>query len=131
VVGIGLNVTTLAGELPRPDATSLALEGAACLDRGPLLQAVLRELEHDYVAWRDAGGDPDASGLRPVYTESCDTIGRSVRVLLPAGAVLAGEAMDVDADGRLVIRPDGGGPDVAVAAGDVVHVRPGPTPTPS
>jgi BirA family biotin operon repressor/biotin-[acetyl-CoA-carboxylase] ligase len=130
VAGIGLNVTTLAEELPRPDATSLALEGAACLDRGPLLQAVLRELEHDYVAWRDTGGDPDASGLRAVYAESCDTIGRHVRVLLPAGTVLTGEATDVDADGRLMIRPDGGGPDVAVAAGDVVHVRPAPPPTP-
>jgi BirA family biotin operon repressor/biotin-[acetyl-CoA-carboxylase] ligase len=124
VVGIGLNVTTLAEELPRPDATSLALAGAACTDRGPLLQAVLRELEHDYLAWRDAGGDPDASGLRRVYAESCDTIGRRVRVQLPGDAVLAGEAVDVDADGRLVVRPDGGGAEVAVAAGDVVHVRP-------
>jgi BirA family biotin operon repressor/biotin-[acetyl-CoA-carboxylase] ligase len=125
VVGIGLNVTTLAEELPRPDATSLTLEGAACTDRGPLLQAVLRELEHDYLAWRDTGGDPEASGLRRVYTESCDTIGRNVRVLLPADATLTGEATDVDEDGRLMIRPDGGGPEVAVAAGDVVHVRPG------
>jgi BirA family biotin operon repressor/biotin-[acetyl-CoA-carboxylase] ligase len=124
VVGIGLNVSTVAEELPRPDTTSLRLEGAACTDRGPLLQAVLRELEHDYVAWRDAGGDPDASGLRRVYAESCDTIGRYVRVLLPGDRVLTGEAVDLDADGRLVVRPDGGGPDVAVAAGDVIHVRP-------
>jgi BirA family biotin operon repressor/biotin-[acetyl-CoA-carboxylase] ligase len=129
VVGIGLNVTTLAEELPRPDATSLRLEGGACTDRGPLLQAVLRELEHDYRAWRDAGGDPEASGLRRVYAESCDTIGRQVRVLLPGDTVLTGEAVDVDGDGRLVVRPEGGGTDVAVAAGDVVHVRPSP-PTP-
>ncbi|HEV7755424.1 MAG TPA: biotin--[acetyl-CoA-carboxylase] ligase [Mycobacteriales bacterium] len=129
VVGIGLNVTTLAEELPRPDATSLRLEGAACTDRGPLLQAVLRELEHDYTAWRAAEGDPEVSGLRRVYAESCDTIGRYVRVQLPGDAVLAGEAVGVDADGRLVVRPDRGGADVAVAAGDVVHVRPGPTPS--
>jgi BirA family transcriptional regulator, biotin operon repressor / biotin---[acetyl-CoA-carboxylase] ligase len=128
VVGVGLNVTTLAEELPRPDATSLRLEGAACTDRGPLLQAVLRELEHDYVAWRDAGGDPEASGLRRVYAESCDTIGRYVRVLLPGDRVLTGEAVDLDEDGRLVVRPDGDGADVAVAAGDVVHVRPAPPP---
>jgi BirA family biotin operon repressor/biotin-[acetyl-CoA-carboxylase] ligase len=123
VVGIGLNVTTTAEELPREDATSLLLESAACTDRGPLLRAVLRELGHDYVAWRDAGGDPDASGLRRVYAESCDTVGRQVKVLLPGEAVLAGEAVDIDADGRLIVRPDGGAPAVSVAAGDVVHVR--------
>jgi BirA family biotin operon repressor/biotin-[acetyl-CoA-carboxylase] ligase len=125
VVGIGLNVTTVADELPREDATSLRLEDSACTDRGPLLSAVLRELGDDYVKWRDAGGDPEASGLRRVYVESCDTIGRDVRVQLPGGAVLAGEAVDVDADGRLLVRPAGGGESVAVAAGDVVHVLPG------
>jgi BirA family biotin operon repressor/biotin-[acetyl-CoA-carboxylase] ligase len=124
VIGIGLNVTTVAEELPREDATSLRLEGAACTDRGPLLSAVLRELGADYVRWRDAAGDPEQSGLRRVYAESCDTIGRDVRVQLPGGVVLAGEAVDIDADGRLVVRPAGGREDVAVAAGDVVHVRP-------
>jgi BirA family biotin operon repressor/biotin-[acetyl-CoA-carboxylase] ligase len=123
VVGIGLNVTTGAAELPREDATSLLLEGAACTDRGPLLSAVLRELALDYTKWRDAGGDPEASGLRRVYAESCDTVGREVRVLLPGEAVLTGEALGIDRDGRLQVRPAGGGPDVVVAAGDVVHVR--------
>jgi BirA family biotin operon repressor/biotin-[acetyl-CoA-carboxylase] ligase len=123
VVGIGLNVTTTADELPRPDATSLRLEEAACLDRTSLLTGVLRELGGDYVTWRDAGGDPDASGLRRVYAESCDTIGRQVQVMLPGDAVLTGEAVDVDAVGRLLVRPAAGGDAVAVAAGDVVHVR--------
>ncbi|HEV7824339.1 MAG TPA: biotin--[acetyl-CoA-carboxylase] ligase [Mycobacteriales bacterium] len=123
VLGIGLNVTTAAAELPREDATSLLLEGAACTDRVPLLTAVLRELARDYGKWRDAEGDPEASGLRRVYAESCDTIGRDVRVLLPGDAVLAGEAVGVDRDGRLQVSPLGGGDLVAVAAGDVVHVR--------
>ncbi|HEY0487493.1 MAG TPA: biotin--[acetyl-CoA-carboxylase] ligase [Mycobacteriales bacterium] len=123
VVGIGLNVTTAAAELPREDATSLLLEGAACTDRVPLLAAVLRELAQDYGKWRDAGGDPEASGLRRVYTESCDTIGRDVRVLLPVDDVLAGEAVGVDTDGRLQVRRPGGDDVVVVAAGDVVHVR--------
>jgi BirA family biotin operon repressor/biotin-[acetyl-CoA-carboxylase] ligase len=123
VVGIGLNVTTTAEELPRPDATSLRLEDGACLDRAPLLAAVLRELGQDYVTWRDVGGDPEVSGLRRVYAESCDTVGRQVKVMLPGDAVLTGEAVDVDADGRLLVRPALGGDVVAVAAGDVVHVR--------
>jgi BirA family biotin operon repressor/biotin-[acetyl-CoA-carboxylase] ligase len=60
---------------------------------------------------------------------------RDVRVDLPDGSVLEGRATDIDEHGRLVVSPppeDGGegGPavpglltGVAVAAGDVVHVR--------
>jgi BirA family biotin operon repressor/biotin-[acetyl-CoA-carboxylase] ligase len=124
VLGIGLNVTTRADELPRPDATSLRLEGAACTDRDPLLRAILRELADDYTVWRDHDGDPEASGLRRAYTESCDTLGRRVRVELPSSEALLGEAVDIDTDGRLVVDPDGGGQPVPVAAGDVVHARP-------
>jgi BirA family biotin operon repressor/biotin-[acetyl-CoA-carboxylase] ligase len=126
VLGIGLNVTTHADELPRADATSLAIEGAACTDRDTLLRAVLRELAGDYQLWRDTGGDPEASGLRRVYRESCATLGRRVRVQLPGRPELLGEAVDVDADGRLVVDPDGGGQPVPVAAGDVVHARSSP-----
>jgi BirA family transcriptional regulator, biotin operon repressor / biotin---[acetyl-CoA-carboxylase] ligase len=124
VLGIGLNVTTRADELPRPDATSLRLERAACTDRDPLLRAILRELADDYMVWRDHDGDPEASGLRHAYTESCDTLGRRVRVELPGSKALVGEAVDVDTDGRLVVDPDSGGEPVPVAAGDVVHARP-------
>lgn len=124
VLGIGLNVTTRTEELPRPDATSLAIEGAACTDRDTLLRAVLRELAADYLVWRDAAGDPTASGLRAAYVESCDTLGRRISVELPGREPLVGEAVDVDTDGRLVVDPDGGGQPVPVAAGDVVHARP-------
>ena len=124
VLGIGLNVTTRAGELPRADATSLAIEGAACTDRDTLLKAVLRDLAGDYEVWRESAGDPDASGLRAAYRESCDTLGRRVQVDLPAQEALIGEAVDVDTDGRLVVDPDGGGRPVSVGAGDVVHARP-------
>jgi BirA family biotin operon repressor/biotin-[acetyl-CoA-carboxylase] ligase len=52
----------------------------------------------------------------------CGTIGREVRVLLPGDRVLAGLATGVDRAGQLLIRPDGG-EQVAVSAGDVIHVR--------
>ncbi|RJK95317.1 biotin--[acetyl-CoA-carboxylase] ligase [Vallicoccus soli] len=130
VVGIGLNVSLTAQELPSDAATSLAMEGARTLDRDTLLRALLRELGRTYRGWRLSGGDP-AAGLRDAYVERCATVGRRVRVLLPGGAVLEGEAVDVDADGRLVVAHGGGdgpgapdGPGLqAVAAGDVVHVR--------
>lgn len=121
VVGVGLNVSTRSAELPRTDASSLTLEGAACVDRDPILRAVLRRLAADYQAWCEAGGDPVGSGLRAAYVAACDTVGRSVSVALPGGEMLVGVATGVDADGRLVVATDTA--ERAVAAGDVVHVR--------
>jgi len=123
VVGIGLNVTLRAGELPsdRP-ATSLQLAGATMTDRDPLLRALLRGLATWYDRWRLTGGDAEVTGLAAAYRQHCATIGRSVRVRLPSGEELVGEAADVDADGQLVVRTAEGHTQ-SVAAGDVLHVR--------
>jgi BirA family biotin operon repressor/biotin-[acetyl-CoA-carboxylase] ligase len=125
VLGIGLNVSQRADELPPPSdprayaPTSLALAGGAS-DRVPLVRATLRALEDWYGRWCAAAGDPDACGLRAAYRSHCVTIGRDVEVSLPAGD-LAGTATDIDTDGRLlVMAPDGVH---TVAAGDVRHVR--------
>src|SRR3954470_21305583 len=48
VVGLGLNVSLRADELPVPTATSLALEGSDVVDRDPVLRAVLRGLGDRY-----------------------------------------------------------------------------------
>ena len=129
VVGIGLNVTVTEEELPSDaGATSLAIEDAACIDRDTLLRAVLRELSTVERRWRAHGGDPQASGLREAYRSRSGTLGQRVRIELPGGAALAGEAVDVDADGRLVVRADDG-TEHAVSAGDVVHVRPDTPPS--
>ena len=122
IIGIGLNVTMRADELPVPEATSLAIEGAACTDRDPLLRALLRGLADGYQTWREAEGDPDASGLRAAYRLHCATLGREVRVALPDHGELSGTARDVDDIGRLLLtRADGA--EVPVAAGDVHHLR--------
>jgi len=117
VVGIGLNVTLRTDELPVPTATSLAIAGAACADRAPVLRGVLRSLAHWYLRWREAKGDVEESGLRQAYLFHCATIGRDVRVELPGGATAEGPAQDIDPDGRLVVAG------VPYAAGDVVHLR--------
>jgi BirA family transcriptional regulator, biotin operon repressor / biotin---[acetyl-CoA-carboxylase] ligase len=127
VVGIGLNVSTEPEEFPatRPGAlpaTSLRAAGATALDRASLLLAILGELEHWYRAWQRAGGDPDRSGLRAEYTRLSATIGRTVRAELPGGQALSGPVAGVDSDGRLLVRVSSGS-EVAVAAGDVVHLR--------
>jgi BirA family biotin operon repressor/biotin-[acetyl-CoA-carboxylase] ligase len=121
VLGVGLNVTAAAGELPDAAATSLALENAACTDRERLFRAVLEQFADDYAGWRATGGDAVASGLHSAYLAVCYTIGHRVRVSVPDGAELHGVADTVDDTGRLVLRtPDGRR---AVSAGDVQHVR--------
>jgi BirA family biotin operon repressor/biotin-[acetyl-CoA-carboxylase] ligase len=55
VLGIGVNVNQTAAELPAEAAkppTSLRVELGRALDRGPLLAAILLELERGYDAWR-------------------------------------------------------------------------------
>ena len=74
-----------------------------------------------------------ADGFVGEYRALCDTLDRDVRVDLPDGSVLEGRAADIDDHGRLVVSPrtrrtgpavPGRLTGVAVAAGDVVHVRP-------
>ena len=127
VIGIGVNVSTAAGELPPPGpgalpATSLRLAQAASLDRTAVLAAILAALADRYQSWTQARGDTERSGLRAEYTGLCATLGRNVQVELPGGRLAAGQASGVDGDGRLLLStpPDA---DLAVAAGDIVHLR--------
>ncbi len=122
MVGVGVNVSTTRDELPVPSAGSLALAGAAPVDRGRLLGAVLASFTERYVTWLGVHGRGDA-GLRTTYQAACSTVGRQVRVELPGGGVLAGRAVGVDPDGRLQV--DDGARVHVLGAGDVVHVRPG------
>jgi BirA family biotin operon repressor/biotin-[acetyl-CoA-carboxylase] ligase len=123
VVGVGINVTLRAEELPVPQAGSLALAGAVSTDRETLLRAVLRSLEDWYGRWREAGGDPGESGLQEAYAAGCATLGRRVRAELPGDRSLVGEAVAIDGDGRLVLATENGVQE-PVGAGDIVHLRP-------
>jgi len=121
VIGIGLNVSTTADELPVETATSLAQCGATSLDRTRLLVAALSRLDARAAQWSDVGGDAEACGLGAAYRSACSTIGREVAVTTTAGARLLGRAVAVDADGHLQLAVDGAVS--AVAAGDVEHLR--------
>ncbi|MEV0877619.1 biotin--[acetyl-CoA-carboxylase] ligase [Micromonospora echinofusca] len=125
VLGVGLNVTLRADELPENPtglpATSLQLAGAAATDRDPLLRALLRGIADWYAEWRAAGGDAVACGLRDAYLAACATVDRQVRVLLPGGGEVTGTATGVDADGQLLVATSAG--TRALAAGDVLHLR--------
>jgi BirA family biotin operon repressor/biotin-[acetyl-CoA-carboxylase] ligase len=126
IVGTGVNLTLTEQELPVPTATSLALAGVT--DRGDDLVdlvlsrylATLGELVDRLVA---TGGDATASGIHRVVSEWCRTIGRDVRVSLPAGDDLFGVATGIDSTGRLLVRTTRANEVTAVAAGDVTHLR--------
>lgn len=125
VLGMGINVDAPAGTLPET-ATSLAAEGAG-VDRSELLVALLRNLAEREAAWRAAAGDADESGLRGDYRAGCLSLGSEVRVEMPGGSALIGIAEDVDPQGHLlVLEPDGHRR--AIAAGDIVHLRPADRP---
>lgn len=122
VVGVGLNVSLTEAEIPTPNATSLAIEGASTLDRSVVVRSLMRTFEPIYRAWAAAEGDP-AEGMLESYVRRCSTVGRVVRVQLPDGSTFTGTAEAVNTDGQLVVAD--GASRRALSAGDVVHVRSG------
>jgi BirA family biotin operon repressor/biotin-[acetyl-CoA-carboxylase] ligase len=111
VLGIGVNL----GEPPVPEAGAVQT-GAAELLAG-FLDAFVS-------AYRPA----DAGFVRSVvdaYRPWCVTLGRRVRTTTVHGAVVEGEAVDLDERGALLVDTAEG--IVAVAFGEVEHVRPGPS----
>ena len=120
VVGVGLNVSTTAEELP-DTATSLSRITGATVDRAPVLLGFLRAVERRYRHWSQHLGDPVASGLAQDYLAWSSTVGATVAVDLPDGSTLEGVAEAVDWDGRLVVATANGRTELAT--GDVRHVR--------
>jgi BirA family biotin operon repressor/biotin-[acetyl-CoA-carboxylase] ligase len=125
VIGVGLNVATPGDALPVSPtglpATSLLVEGAE-VAREALLVEILRALERLYLPFR-AAPDPEGSGLLAQYSAACATLGRIVRVELPAGRALTGLAEGIDRGGRLLVRPADADRAIPVSAGDIVHLR--------
>jgi BirA family biotin operon repressor/biotin-[acetyl-CoA-carboxylase] ligase len=122
VLGIGVNVSTAAVELPVSTATSLLLQGCS-IDRVALAASVLRHLEEVHERWQNGAGDVVGTGLLRRYRESCTTIGADVMLELASGTAPA-RALDVDAEGRLLVQVVGEDAPRAVTAGDVTHLRP-------
>ncbi len=120
IVGVGINVAMTSDELPIPTATSLALDGPGTTDRTQVLMDVVAAVREGYDVWQ-AGGDQGTERLAASYRSRCATLGRDVRVELPGSGELLGKAVDIDADGRLVVET-AHGPE-RVGAGDVIHVR--------
>ena len=113
VVGIGINVSQRADELPVEQATSLAAAGAHSLARGALFGRVVRELDAIIVAWER---NPEMA--RDLVARACATIGEDIVVDLPGAAPLTGTAVGLSSDGGLEVRL-ASGEMRTVLAGDV------------
>ena len=109
VVGMGLNVHS-----GPPGSAWLDQLAGRRVSRAALLVAWLRAFDRLLDDW-------DLVASR--YRAECSTVGRQVEVEQADGK-LAGTADTIDDQGRLVVRPAGGGAPVVVSAGDVVHLRP-------
>jgi BirA family biotin operon repressor/biotin-[acetyl-CoA-carboxylase] ligase len=120
VVGLGINVSQTREELPVDTATSLALAGAPDVDRQALVVAVLGQLAAVHSVLTAGEGHREAA--HAAYRNACTTIGSEVDLHVGGAAPRRVHAVGVDDEGRLVVR--GGDSEYAVAAGDVVHVRP-------
>lgn len=123
VVGAGLNILQTKAELPIEAATSLAIEGNSDASIDAVLAGYLQNLKELFESWVSANGDAVQSGLRNQVIESCSTLGLSVKAILPGELELLGKAVGIDDTGRLILQPDSGAEVVAVAAGDIVHLR--------
>jgi BirA family biotin operon repressor/biotin-[acetyl-CoA-carboxylase] ligase len=123
VVGIGINVNWPATDADLPaelvgTATSLGQQAGCPVDRVQVLDALLNALEP-----RRADLDTAAGRARQAdeFRRRCATLGTAVRIEL-ADAGFEGTAVDLTAEGHLVVAVDG--TTRTVVAGDVVHVRP-------
>lgn len=120
VVGTGVNLALSEDELPVPTATSLAIAGARTTGADAVLAAFLTEFSA-LLAPLLSLGDAEAAGTAAVVRAHCSTLGREVRVELPDGSVEEGVAVDLGADGGLVLEQ--AGVRRSFSAGDVTHLR--------
>lgn len=110
IVGLGLNVNWAP-----PEATALSAEaGGRPFGVDHLCRVVLENLDR-VLSW-------SPSELHAQYRARLGTIGREVRVVVSDDETVEGRALDVEADGRLVVL-DRCGVTHRFAVGDVVHVR--------
>ena len=110
VAGIGINVTTDPQDLP-DEATTLQevsdtfsrTKSVRHFERLELAPALFRHLEWVYQQW-DREGFP---AIRPAFLARLSLLGSLVHIRTPQ-EIFEGQAMDVDEEGRLLVRLESG-----------------------
>ncbi|MGB3185936.1 MAG: biotin--[acetyl-CoA-carboxylase] ligase [Ornithinimicrobium sp.] len=119
VIGAGLNIDQRREQLPTAAATSWALAAGIALPHEIRFRWLNAYLDHLARLLDDLA---DGVQMRLSYREACSTIGQQVRIDLSGGRTISGGAVDIDADGALLVRTERG--ELAFHAGDVIHLRP-------
>lgn len=128
VLGMGLNTRLEPADLPREDASSLAIEtgvDGSEIDHEALLVSILSTLIPCYRELVEYG-DEDFRDSRTAQRvrDHMMTLGSRVRVEKPDGTDIIGTATGLDSGADLIIDDR-----VSLSAGDVHHLRPAASPT--
>ena len=128
VLGMGLNPRLEPADLPREDASSLAIEtgvDGSEIDHEALLVSILSTLIPCYRELVEYG-DEDFRDSRTAQRvrDHMVTLGSRVRVEKPDGTDIIGTATGLDSGADLIIDDR-----VSLSAGDVHHLRPAASPT--
>ena len=116
IIGIGINVNNDKKSLIL-GATSLREQKKERVNCTILLQEILRKLEANYLSLIKSG----SNSIIDKWRQHNITLGRRVKVYCQ-NREIEGEAIDIDADGGLLVRKDSGLTE-KVISGDVVHCR--------
>jgi BirA family biotin operon repressor/biotin-[acetyl-CoA-carboxylase] ligase len=116
IIGIGVNANNEKKTLVSA-ATSLREQKRWPVDRGRILQGILRRIEDNYLAFQHEGADL----ILEKWRDNNVTLGKRIRVNFLKGHI-EGQALDIDSDGGLLVRKDSGIVE-KVMSGDVVHCR--------
>lgn len=116
VIGIGLNANNDKKSLIA-QATSLSQQQGQDINRVALLQELLRKFEHNYLLLEDKG----SKEIIHQWRDFTLTLGSRVKVDYQ-NKQIEGQAVDIDADGALLIRKDSGLIQ-KISSGDVTACR--------
>ncbi|UVI37396.1 biotin--[acetyl-CoA-carboxylase] ligase [Brevibacterium spongiae] len=127
VLGMGVNTRLEPADLPRADASSIAIEtgrDGSEIDHEALLVSSLSTLIPSFRELTEYGEkDFRTSAVAQRVREHMVTLGTRVRVEKPDGSDIIGIATGLDSGADLIIDDR-----VSVSAGDVHHLRPATTP---
>lgn len=117
VVGMGLNLSLTADELPTPTSASLLTAGLPVPSRDDVMAAWIAGLRTRIEAFITVGGNPEASGILDEINSCCETLRPGVTVGRPRNTPIHGTGQAILADGSLQMLTDEGV--VVVSSGEV------------